>query len=254
MKNFLNLILYAIYLHRQNEGNSKGSYFRAKLYFLLLLFFYLLPVLLFISLFLEGNLQNPLFKSRIALFLFMLPFYFLLSRFTMNYETMINHQFSDEEIARGNDWLGMLIFIAVVLFMISTSIYGFVKYRQGMCTNTSYIDKTGGNTGFWKSSQLVENTGNSGTHELGHQLGLSHPADNTPCCLEPSIMLTEPNNRQVDAEYTKTLNDGTKVFDVSKRKVTQQDIQNIGLPKLNFVNGKANIGNLTNVYHEPTKK
>lgn len=74
MNKFLNLILYAIYLHHQNEENSKRSYFIAKLYFLLLLFFYLLPVVLYVNLLFRGSLQNPLFKSRIALFLFILFF------------------------------------------------------------------------------------------------------------------------------------------------------------------------------------
>lgn len=42
----------------------------------------------------------------------------------MNYETMINHKFSDEEIARGNNWLGVLILMAAVFFMVSTLFLG----------------------------------------------------------------------------------------------------------------------------------
>ena len=133
MKKLLNLILYAIYLYyKGTKPDNKRNYNTAKNSFVLLLFWHIIPIGLIVNLLLVGNANSHLFESRSFVFLLMLPLYFLLSRFTMDYETMVNHQFSDEEIAQGNDWLGMLIFIAVVLFMVSIPIYGFVKYRQGM--------------------------------------------------------------------------------------------------------------------------
>ena len=114
-----------------------------------------------------------------------------------------------------------------------TQNYIRVENETDIPDNTSYIDKTGGNTGFWKSNQLSENSGNSGTHEFGHQLGLKHLEQMSSSTNPPSIMLTEAYNKWVDAKYTKNLKDGTIVFDVSKRKVTQKDIDNIGLSKLN---------------------
>ena len=115
MKNFLNLILYAIYLYyRGTKPDNKRNYNTAVNSFVLLLFFCIMPI----SLLLVSDANSYLFERRSFVFLFMLPLYFLLSRFTMNYETMINHQFSDEEIAQGKDWLGMLMFLMVVLFMI----------------------------------------------------------------------------------------------------------------------------------------
>jgi hypothetical protein len=119
MKNFLNQILYAIYLYyKGTKPDNKRNYNTAKNSFVLLLFLCIMPI----SLLLVSDANSGLFESRSFVFLLMLPFYFLLSRFTMDYETMINHKFSDEEIAQGNDWLGMLMLLMVVLFMISIAV------------------------------------------------------------------------------------------------------------------------------------
>lgn len=43
----------------------------------------------------------------------------------------------------------------------------------------------------------------------------------------------------------------TPLLDLNKRKVTQEDIDNLGLDKLEYDNeGKSKLGKLTNIYHE----
>jgi hypothetical protein len=62
-------------------------------------------------------------------------------------------------------------------------------------------------------------------------------------------MLTEENDKQVEEQYQLTEEDGTKTLDTQKRQVTQNDINNLGIQNIIFVNGKGTIGNLSNLYH-----
>lgn len=65
-------------------------------------------------------------------------------------------------------------------------------------------------------------------------------------------MATEVN--PVDDKYKeKKVRHGhsTPLLDLNKRKVTQEDIDNLGLDKLEYDNeGKSKLGKLTNIYHE----
>jgi RHS repeat-associated protein len=129
-----------------------------------------------------------------------------------------------------------------------------VEEKTGEGRGTSSIDNLphsnlNGNTGVWKYAQLnSESTTDS--HEFGHLLGLEHSSTKAPCCITPpSIMLTEENDKQVEEQYQLTEEDGTKTLDTQKRQVTQNDINNLGIQNIIFVNGKGTIGNLSNLYH-----
>lgn len=119
---------------------------------------------------------------------------------------------------------------------------------------TSYADGAGSNTGFLVISQIGGES-KTGAHEYGHTIGLQHltDANGQPTALtgDPSIMATA--NNPADPKYLeKTVSKGfsKQYLDVNKRKVTQQDINNLGLDKLQYdENGKAKLGKLTNVYH-----
>jgi len=89
--------------------------------------------------------------------------------------------------------------------------------------------------------------------------GGSHPAStNQVGNGQPNIM--NPRGIMVDAKYTRDPKQGNSrmvngkvvnAMDPNKRKVTQTNIANLHLDKLQYdKNGKANLGNLTNIYHQ----
>jgi RHS repeat-associated protein len=135
-------------------------------------------------------------------------------------------------------------------------------FRIGLVTdglnsdpNTSYSDGVGSNTGYIVLDQLLNET-LSIEHEYGHSIGLDHEVNSNGSFKkiqgQPGIMATQVN--EVNPEYQeKVVRKGytTPLLDRRKRKVTQWDIDNLNIDKIDFdKNSKAKIGKLTNEYHQ----
>ena len=122
--------------------------------------------------------------------------------------------------------------------------------------NTSFADGIGSNTGYFKLSQINGSATTTEGHEYGHGMGSDHddyyaPDPQYPIEIQdvnPGIMIPM-GGTSPDPDY----NYGGKPngeIDISKRKVLQQNIDELGLDKLQYdSNGKATIGNLSNKYH-----
>jgi hypothetical protein len=93
----------------------------------------------------------------------------------------------------------------------------------------------------------------------GNANGNSHPAlENQVGKGLPNINV--PRGTMVDAPYTRNPAQGNSkmvnglvvnAMNPDKRKVTQANISNLHLDKLQYdKSGKANLGNLTNIYHQ----
>ena len=127
----------------------------------------------------------------------------------------------------------------------------YFRVEEFIHGNISFVDGLGCNSGYF----LVENLYSGSTtaaHEYGHTIGLDHPK-----YLDirgngvPGIMY--PRGTLVDAEfqYDPTLPAGVTggTMHPMNRRVRQEDIDNLRIEKLNFVNRKAILGWFTNVYH-----
>jgi hypothetical protein len=85
---------------------------------------------------------------------------------------------------------------------------------------------------------------------MGHGWGLDHPVGSNGQYLhrwhgQPRIMVAK--GTEVDKPYQRA-NNSLPNLEPALRKATQQDIFMLRLDKLNYVNGKANLGKLTNDY------
>ncbi|MDB5197238.1 MAG: peptidase [Flaviaesturariibacter sp.] len=124
------------------------------------------------------------------------------------------------------------------------------EYIEG---NISFVDGLGCNTGFFMLENLYQGS-TTAAHEYGHTLGLDHP-DNIDIrgAGPPGIMY--PRGTLVDAAFQY---DPAKPAGVTGgtmhpmyRRVSFEDINGLKLHRLRFQNGKAVVGNFTNVYHWP---
>lgn len=136
----------------------------------------------------------------------------------------------------------------------------YIRVEKNTPRGTSFTDERGGNTGFYQRDQITENNSTTEGHEFGHGYGLPHPEEfevSSPNGIDmgydyrgngqPNIMF--PIATLVDPGFA--LPDG--YLDPSKRIVTQENINSLGLDKIKFdKDGKSQIGKLTNEYH--TKK
>lgn len=82
------------------------------------------------------------------------------------------------------------------------------------------------NSGVWLLSQVLGNH-TTAAHELGHVLGLDHPQEGV-LYTQPRLMLT--NYYGVSEELRNPLG----MLDLNKRKVTLEEIQELGLESLNY--------------------
>jgi hypothetical protein len=128
MKKILNNLLYATYRSVKKGNDNSLDFFMSKIYFLFLLFIYIAPMVVMAQLYYFGYPQNYFFRNRLELVLFMLPFYFLLTRNTMDYETMIKHNFSEKDIAQGDNLLGILVLLGGLYFIMFAVFYNAVKH------------------------------------------------------------------------------------------------------------------------------
>jgi hypothetical protein len=118
--------------------------------------------------------------------------------------------------------------------------------------NISFVDGYGCNSGYFKLENLYKGS-TTAAHEYGHTLGLDHPHD-----LDirgkgiPGIMY--PRGTLVDPQYQYEPNKpaGTKggTMHPMFRKVLHQDIDNLKLHRLFFENGKAIVGEFSNIWHD----
>jgi hypothetical protein len=129
----------------------------------------------------------------------------------------------------------------------------YFRIEEFVHGNISFVDGLGCNSGYFKLENLYKGS-TTAAHEYGHTLGLKHPAD-----LDirgqgvPGIMY--PRGTIVDAQYQynpaarsgDNTNGGT--MHPVYRKVKQEDVDLLKLPKLDFKNGKAVIGEFTSIWH-----
>ncbi|MCB0539806.1 MAG: hypothetical protein KDE33_19985 [Bacteroidetes bacterium] len=124
---------------------------------------------------------------------------------------------------------------------------------------------SGGNTGFFLTSNISKDGSTTEPHEYGHGLGLwpgtpdGHPANNNLIGTNEPPGIMYARGTAVDAPYTYDPSKGatsidpvtgarTNTMNPESRKVNQTDINMLGLDKLNCVNGKANLGRTTNQF------
>lgn len=117
--------------------------------------------------------------------------------------------------------------------------------------NISFVDGIGCNSGYFKLENLYAGS-TTAAHEYGHTLALEHPKDldirgkGIPGIMYPRGTLVDPQY-QYDPEKPAGVTGGT--MHPMYRRVKQEDIDKLKLHKLSFENGKAIIGEFTNLYH-----
>jgi hypothetical protein len=117
--------------------------------------------------------------------------------------------------------------------------------------NISFVDGLGCNTGYFKVENLYKGS-TTAAHEYGHTIGLEHPEDldlrgkGIPGIMYPRGTLVDPQY-QYEPDKPAGTKGGT-LYPIY-RKVLQQDIKNLKLQQLGFINGKAVLGEFTSVWH-----
>jgi hypothetical protein len=122
------------------------------------------------------------------------------------------------------------------------------KFAHG---SISFVDGLGCNTGYFLLENLYDGS-TTAAHEYGHTLGLDHPdildirGEGVPGIMYPRGTLVDPEF-QYDPAIPAGMKGGT--MHPMFRKVRQQDIEDLKLHRLRFLNNKAIMGEFTNVYH-----
>jgi hypothetical protein len=117
--------------------------------------------------------------------------------------------------------------------------------------NISFVDGLGCNSGYFKLENLYKGS-TTAAHEYGHTLGLGHPHDldlrrkGLPGIMYPRGTLVDPQY-----QYDPSIPAGSKggTLHPMYRKVLQEDIDQLKLHLLAFENGKAILGEFTNIWH-----
>ena len=129
----------------------------------------------------------------------------------------------------------------------------YFRIEEYVNGNISFVDAIGCNTGHFKLENLYEGS-TTAAHEYGHTLGLDHPTNTdlrgkgVPGIMYPRGTLVDPEF-QYDPSKPAGATGGT--MHPMYRRVSPDEIELIRLNKLSFRNGRAIVGEFTNVYHWP---
>lgn len=128
----------------------------------------------------------------------------------------------------------------------------YFRIEEFASDNISFVDDIGCNTGYFKLDNLL-NGSTTAAHEFGHTIGLHHPEQlNIRGMGTPGIMY--PRGSIVDPEFQYSAlampNAPGGTINPLSRKVLQQDIDNLHLPRLAYDGeGYATLGKFTNIWH-----
>jgi hypothetical protein len=132
----------------------------------------------------------------------------------------------------------------------------FVRVEETVEGGISYMDDLGSNSGYFLLKNVKSDGSTTEAHEFGHGYGLDHPADSDlrgegqPGIMNPRGTIVDPEY-QYDPKAAPGAKGGT--INPETRKVTQKDINNLGLDKVKYdASGRGRPGKLTNKYHEKT--
>lgn len=129
--------------------------------------------------------------------------------------------------------------------------HNYFRIEEFVQGSISFVDGLGCNSGYFLLENLYKGS-TTAAHEYGHTLGLDHPqrldirGTGVPGIMYPRGTLVDP-----EYQYDPAIPAGQKggTMHPMYRKVKQEDIQNLNLHKLDFENGRAIIGEFTNIYH-----
>ena len=119
--------------------------------------------------------------------------------------------------------------------------------------NISFVDGLGCNSGYFKLENLYAGS-TTAAHEYGHTLGLEHPHDldyrgkGVPGIMYPRGTLVNAEFQYNPAGQAGDSNNGGTMHP-KFRRVREEDIRLLDLPKLSFEKGKAVLGEFTSVWH-----
>jgi hypothetical protein len=129
----------------------------------------------------------------------------------------------------------------------------YFRIEEYVNGNISFVDAIGCNSGHFKLENLYEGS-TTAAHEYGHTLGLDHPLNTdlrgkgVPGIMYPRGTLVDPEF-QYDPSKPAGATGGT--MHPMYRRVSQNDIELIKINRLSFIDGKAIVGEYTNVFHWP---
>jgi hypothetical protein len=132
----------------------------------------------------------------------------------------------------------------------------YFRIEEFAAGNISFVDGLGCNSGYFKLENLYQGS-TTAAHEYGHTIGLDHPDDldlrgkGVPGIMYPRGTLVDPQY-QYDPEKPAGMTGGT--MHPRFRRVQPADIEALKLHRLDFINGKAIIGDFTNYWHPDHSK
>lgn len=129
----------------------------------------------------------------------------------------------------------------------------YFRIEEFVHGNISFVDGLGCNSGYFKLDNLFKNS-TTAAHEYGHTLGLPHPATldlrgkGIPGIMYPRGTLVDPAYQYNPSALPGDGANGGTINPIHRR-VTQEDIDLLKIPRLRFENRRAIIGDFTSVWH-----